>query len=243
MSGIERASHGTAASAIGGDISPSGSRAAAGAEQVLPEPLFASVDDDLMVAIAVMTMKQRQTDRAQADQQRVASASSQDEAHARKIEAMRELADHTFLQALVEGVLDGASAFASVTSALASYAGDIANANAGLCKEGSELGAELKAQWQEVGAHFTRKGKLWDAAAKGLSASSRFSGGIARSAQERDRADMAAIDRDIDRAKAAVDGAAAERSKADEDIRETLNTIRGYLAAKSQLANASILKG
>jgi hypothetical protein len=58
-----------------------------------------------------------------------------------------------------------------------------------------------------------------------------------------DRADIAALDGDIDRAKSGVDAASTERRRADDDIRETINAIRQYLAAKSQLANAAILKG
>ena len=51
------------------------------------------------------------------------------------------------------------------------------------------------------------------------------------------------IEKDIDRAKATVDGASGEGKRAQDDIRETINYVRQYLAAKSQAAQAAILKG
>jgi hypothetical protein len=190
---------------------------------LLPSPIAAG--DDMMTSLAILTMKSKQDERVASDKERVVAEKNQEAAEAAKIEKMRDLANDTFTQGLVEGVLDGASAGASAASAVDEYSGAIA-------PKGS-----LDAQ------QFTRDGKLLDAGSKALTATSRFGSAMARTAQEEDRKDMAVADHDVERAKSAVDSASTASRRAEDDIRETINAIRQYIAAKTQLANASIMKG
>lgn len=192
--------------------------------EALPRPLSPATSDDLMTALGMLSMQQRHEDRLLADQQRAAASKAQDEAHAEKIAKMRELADDTFKEGLIEGILGGASAIASAASAQVSYDGAMND-----CHMQSE--------------RLTRNGKLLHSASEGFGAGSKLGGAMAKADQENDRTDMAIADAAIDRAKASVDSAASESRRAQEDIRETMNAIRQYLAAKSQLANAAIIKG
>lgn len=195
---------------------------ASSASELLPLP--ASTGDDLMTALAMLTVKQKHQDRVAADAQRIAGEKAQEEAQSRKIDKMRELANDTWTQGLVEGVLEGASAIASGASALDDFAA-------------SKQSCALES------AKLARDAKLLDAGSKGLMAASHLGSAFAKSAQEEDRRDMAIADRDVDRAKSTVDGASTASRRAEDDIRETLNAVRQYLAAKTQLANAAIIKG
>lgn len=196
------------------------------AAKATPEllPLPAATGDDLMTALAMLTIRQKHDDRVAADHERLAGEKAQEEAQSRKIDKMRELANDTWTQGLVEGVLEGASAVATGASALQEFSA-------------SKQGCMLES------AKLTRDAKLLDAGSKALMAASHLGGAFAKSAQEEDRRDMAIADRDVEHAKSAVDAASTAGRRADDDIRETLNAIRQYLAAKTQLANAAIIKG
>ena len=202
-------------------------------------PLPAAAGDDLMTSIAILGMKAKQNDRVAADQQRIVSEKTQEEAQSRKIAKMREVADETFTQGLIEGVMEGASAACTAVSAVDEFNSRTDGAEAETLEKGSAKATKLGKESRAL----ARESKLFDAAGKGLSATARFGSACAKAAQEDDKADIAVADRDVDRAKAAVDAASAASRRADDDIRETLNNIRQYLAAKSQLANAAIIKG
>ncbi len=219
-------------------IAASDAARAAGSAPADLLPLPASAGDDLMTSIALVGIKGKQNDRVAADQQRAAAEKTQEEAQARKIERMRELAKDTFMQGLLEGLMEGAGAVATAISAVDEFRSGTDGARA------TELGPGAEATL--LGKHsrsLARDAKLLDAASKGLSASSHLGSAVARAAQEDDRKDIAIADRDLDRAKGGVEAASTASRRADDDIRETLNNIRQYLAAKSQLANAAIIKG
>ena len=173
-----------------------------------------------MTALAMLSMQQLHEERCAADQQRIAAAKAQEEAQAEKISKMRELADDTFKEGVIEGVLGGVGAAASMGGAISTYEGAMASSPA-----------------------LTRDGRLFQAASDALNASSKLAGASAKADQENDRTDMGVADAAVDRAKAATDAASTTSRRAADDIRETLNAIRQYLAAKTQLANASIIKG
>lgn len=214
------------------DAFTAGANACRGTGQPAAELLSlpAATGDDLITALAMLTVKQKHDDRVAANHERLAGEQAQQEAQSRKIDKMRELAKDTWMQGLVEGVLEGASAVAMGASAVEEF-------SAATQPKGATDAMKLES------AKLARNAKLLEAGSRGLTAASHFGGAMARSAQENDRKDMAIADRDVDHAKAAVDGASSAGRQADDDIRETLNAIRQYLAAKTALANAAIIKG
>lgn len=195
-----------------------------GEDTTLPPPLSPASGDDLMTALAMLTIQQRHEQRVSADQQRAVAVKAQEEAQAEKIAKMRELADDTFMEGVVSGVLTGASAAASAGSACSNYASTTTD-----CGDQRD---KLKL-----------KAGILSATGAGFDGASKFAGASVKSDQDDDRADMAVADGAVERAKGAVDAASSEARKADEDARETMNAIRQYLAAKSQLANAAIIRG
>ncbi len=227
-----------------------GGRAASpeGAPELLPAPFAVNAYDDLMTSLAVMMMRQKHESRLSSDRGREAASKSQEEAHARKIASMRELADDTFMQGVLEGALEGAGAVATAASTLTRFDGEMKEAAASALdgKPSSELSmGDLvrKAEWAKESKRLARDANLMEVASKGFGAASRLGGAWAKSEQERDREEIARADADIDRAKSAVEGAATEARRASEDIRETIGSIRQYLSAKTQLANAAIIRG
>ena len=94
----------------------------ADAVETLPRPLSPATGDDLMTALAMLTIQQRHEQRIAADQQRAAASKAQEAANADKIGKMRELADDTFMEGVVSGALTGAAAAASAVSACDGYA-------------------------------------------------------------------------------------------------------------------------
>jgi hypothetical protein len=191
--------------------------------------LPASTGDDLMTSISILTMKQKQDDRVASDHQRVQAEKTQEEAQAQKIEKMRELAHDTFMEGVIGGLLEGASAAASAASAIKEFDGKMMD----LSKDKITVPSLALA----------RDAKLLEAASKSLSASAKLGTGLAKSAQDDDRTEIALADRAVERAKSAVDAASTASRRADEDIRDTLTAVRQYLAAKTQAAQAGILKG
>ncbi|MDB4938398.1 MAG: hypothetical protein JWP87_5370 [Labilithrix sp.] len=191
---------------------------------ILPPPLTPATSDDLMTALTMLSMQQLHEERNAADQQRSAASKAQEEAQADKITKMRELAEDTFNQGLVEGVLGGLGAIASAASAVSGFAAST-----------TSCGLEE--------ASLARNGKLLQVTSDGLNAASKFGGASARTDQENDRTDMAVADAAIDRAKAATEAASTTSRRAADDLRETMNNLRQYLAAKIQLGNAMIIKG
>jgi len=194
--------------------------------------------DDLQTALAVLMIETSRDQRSVADKQREAGTKAQEEAHARKIEKMRDLADEAFTQGLVDGVFEGISGAAQAGAACLSFSSttkDI-DAKAAFCpRQGEALARES--------AVASRASKLLDASSRLTSAAGKIGSAAAKSAQENDRADIAVIDHDIDRAKSTVEGASSESKRAADDIRETMNFVRQYLAAKTQAAQAGIIKG
>lgn len=198
------------------------------ASPLLPSPI--ATGDDMMTSLAILLMKAKHEDRIASDNQRLVAENAQQRAEQTKIDKMRELAKDTFAQGLVEGVLEAASAAACAASAVDEFSSATA-----VKAPNNELTLESR--------KLARDGKLLDAGSKALTATSRLGSGFARAGQEEDRRDMAIADRDVERAKSSVDAASTASRRADDDIRETLNAIRQYLAAKTQLANAAIIKG
>ncbi|MDB4936748.1 MAG: hypothetical protein JWP87_3720 [Labilithrix sp.] len=227
MSGCSNVSRSTA-SALPDESTTACPRGPSDATELLPLP--AATADDLMTSISILTMKQKQNDRTAADQQRVQAEKNQEEAQAQKIEKMRELARDTFLEGLVSAVLEGASSAMAAASAVEEFNGKMLEVN-----NSGELTQRSVA--------LTRNGKLLEAGSRALSGSSRLGGAVAKSAQEDDRTDIALADRAVERAKSAVDAASTASRRAEDDIRETLNAVRQYLAAKTQAAQAGIIKG
>lgn len=215
-----------------------GARRAAEAE-LLPLPPFAvSQWDDLMTSLAVMMLRQKHDERVTSDQQSAAASKAQQDAHARKIGKMRELADDVFAQGLVEGALEGAAAVVTASSALARFEGETKEARA----KARPSAPEAKSL-AERSTELLRNANLADAASKGLGAGSKLGGAWARRAQELDREAMAVADTDIDRAKSSAESASTASRRAYDDVRETIGAIRQYLGAKSQLANAALIRG
>ena len=216
--------------------------------ELLPAPFAVTAYDDLMTSLAVMMMRQKHEQRVTSDQQREVASKAQEEAHARKIANMRELADDTFMQGVLEGALEGAGAVATAASALTRFDGETKEAAAKAldAKSSNELSmADFihKAEWAKESKRLARDANLMDAASKGFAAGSRLGGASARSDQEHDREEIARAEADIDRAKSSVEAAGTEGRRAAEDIRETIGAIRQYLNAKTQLANAAIIRG
>lgn len=190
----------------------------------LPPPLSPATSDDLMTTLSMLSMQQMHEERNAADMERIAASKAQEAAQAEKIAKMRELANDTFAEGVVEGALGGLGAVASGAGAISSFAG-------------STTACKLEE------AIFTRRAKLLQAGSDAFNAGSKFGGAMAKADQENDRTDIAIADAALERSKAAVESAGTDRRRADDDMRETLNAIRQYLAAKSQLANAAIIKG
>lgn len=210
-------------SAVDG-ASTAGPTARTSEDTTLPPPLSPASGDDLMTALAMLTIQQRHEQRVSADQQRAVAAKAQEEAQAEKISKMRELADDTFLEGVVTGALTGAAAAASAASACTEYSSTT-----------TACGMQRDTLKRDAG--------ILSATSRGFEGASKLAGASVKSDQDDDRADMAVADGAVERAKSAVDAASSEARKADEDARETMNAIRQYLAAKSQLANAAIIRG
>ncbi|MBX3223780.1 MAG: hypothetical protein KF795_24925 [Labilithrix sp.] len=220
--------------------------------ELLPTPFAVVAYDDLLTSLAVMMLRQKHEQRVTSDQQAVAAAKAQEEAHGRKIEKMRDLADHTFTQALVEGALEGAGAVAAGSSAICRFSGETKDAaakafdakvEAGMTGDLSMADFAQKAELSKASRELVRDANLLDAASKGFAATSKLGGGFARRDQDLDREAMAVADADIDRAKGSVDTASSASRRAVDDIRDTIGAIRQYLAAKTQLANAALIRG
>jgi hypothetical protein len=221
----------------GGDTIPHQPGGAAGSS--LPHPTQVSGPQalDLETAIMMLAIESSRDSRANADAQRVAGEKAQETAHARKIDKMRELADDTFGAALVDGAFQGLSAAVQVGSAAASYSSATSELDAK--KTPCLLQAD---KFGRDAATAARTSKLLDASSKVMSATGTIWSGAERAAQERDRTDLAVVDQDIDRAKSMVDGASAQSKHAQDDIHDVMSSLREYLAAKSQAAQAAILK-
>lgn len=223
---------------LDGESSPSSG--AVSATSALPPSAYASVPpvDDLQTALAVLTIETARDRRSVADKQRDAGAKAQEEAHGRKIEKMRDVADEAFTQGLVDGVFEGISGAAQAGAACLSFSSTMKDieAKSTSCLVKSE-------RFARESAVAGRASRLLDASSRLTSASGKIWSAAAKSAQESSRADIAVIDQEIDRAKSGVEGASTESKRAQEDIRETINYVRQYLAAKTQAAQAAIIKG
>ena len=204
----------------------------------LPDPFYPSGPpvEDLQTAIAKLEIENSRENRASADADRAAAEKSQEDAHAKKIATMRELADDTFASAMVDGAFQGLSAAAQCGAAVESYSSTVQDLNAKACPELSDAIGRSAA----VSA---RTSRLLDASSKATSAAGAIWSGAEKSAMEGDRADMAVFDQDIDRAKNRVDGAATQSKRADDDIHDTMAALKEYIAAKGQAAQAAVLKG
>jgi hypothetical protein len=211
-------------SAIGDQFTFEG--ATVGAQELLsaPDLSIAAGADDVLVALAIAMVEQKRTDRASGDRQMQASAKAQETAHVRKIQKMHELADDTLMEGIVSGTLEGASAIASGAGAVTTFS--------------SEISANKKES-----VRLARNAGLFEASSKLFGAGGKFGGSLCKSAQERDRADMAEADAAKDSAKASLDTAAATINRASEDIRATIAALRQLIVAKTQLANAAIMRG
>lgn len=208
-----------------------GSSGAAGqvaGETALPVPVEIACDD-LMTALAVLTIKQRQADRASETKSRDAAAKAQDEAHEAKIAKMREQADDAFMQGVIEGVSQGISATFTIGSAATSFQADALKVNNG----GQDTLESIA---------LARDAKQLDGRGKLVSAAGTLGGAYMKSKVDDAKTDAEEKDRDIDRAKSQVDAASSEISKAAEDIRDTINAVRQYLAAKQAIMQASIMR-
>ena len=206
----------------------------------LPAPTHVSGPQalDLETAIMLLAIESSRDSRAGADAQRSAGEKAQEQAHARKIDKMRELADDTFAGALVDGAFEGLSAAAEVGSAASSFS----SAKSGLDATNTDCLARAD-ELKNASAVSARTSRLLDASSKAMSAAGKVWTGAEKAAQEGDRTGLAVIDHDIDRAKSAVDGAASQSKRAQDDIHDVMSSLREYLAAKSQAAQAAILKG
>jgi hypothetical protein len=216
--------------------------------ELLPTPFAMAAYDDLMTSLAVMLLRQKHEQRVTSDQQSQSAAKAQQEAHARKIEAMRDLADDTFMQGIVEGAMEGAAAVTAAASALTRF--DAETKEAGVKALESAPSRELsmgdfvnKVAWAKESRILARNANLMDAGSRAFGASAKLGGAYARSAQENDREAIAVAEADIDRAKSSAEAASSESRRAGDDIRETVSAIRQYLAAKTQLANAALIRG
>ncbi len=217
-----------------------GSTPAAPADASLWQPpaLGACATDDLVTAIAVLQIKARHDERVASDQEKAAASKSQEEAQARKVEEMRKLADDTFAEGVVTGAFDCAAGVATAASAVTEFKADTKKAAAEADVAKGQDATALASSSRSL----TRDAKLLDASAKGFSAASHFGGAVYKSDEENDRADTAQADADIDRAKSAAESAAAASRRADDDIRDTINAIRGYVEAKEQAERAALFR-
>lgn len=197
-----------------------------------PNASLALGADDVLVALAIVMVKQKKEERVAADRSMEASAKAQQAAQGRKIEKMHELADDTLMGGIVSGALEGASAIATGAGAVTKFSGEMTELKAG---DSRELFQESKRLVRDAG--------LLDAVSKGFGATERFGGGLYKSAQERDRTQSAEADAAKDSAKASLDAAASAVNRANEDIRATIAALRQLIAAKTQLANAAIIRG
>lgn len=210
---------------------------------LLPAPETSMAGDDVLVSLAVMMVKLKQDERASNDRAMHASARAQETAHARKIEKMHELADDTLMEGIVAGALGAASAVASAASAVTKFSGEMKSLAAE--KSDGTLASILKDDGAliEESKRLARNAGLLDAASKGFDASARLGGSLCKNAQERARIEMAEADAAKDAAKASVDAASATSNRASEDIRATVAALRQLMAARTQLANAAIIRG
>ena len=222
----------------GGDLP----KTAAASTTMLAPPLDGPVPtDDMQTALAVLMIQCSKEQRAMSDSQRATAAKAQEEANARKIEKLREIADATFAQGLADGLCQIGSASLQARSAVLGY--DSAKADI-VSKQRTDLHASDAARgWADYSARLGRDSKLLDAASRGVSGAGAILSTSLKSGIEHSRADVAEIDREIDRARGAVDGAASDSKRAQDDIRETMGFIRQYLATKAQLNQASVIRG
>jgi hypothetical protein len=204
----------------------------------LPDPFYPSGPpvEDVETAIARLEIESSHEKRASADGERAAGEKAQEAALGRKIDKMRELADDTFAQGIVEGAFQGLSAAAAVGSAAESYSSSMSEVSA---KGTSGFDA---ATFSRMAATSARTSKLIDASSRAMSAAGTLWSAAEKSGQERDREGIAVLDRDIERAKGRVDGASTQSKRAEDDVRQTMDALRQYIAAKNQAAQASILK-
>jgi len=207
----------------------------------LPDPFYPSGPpvEDAQTAIARLEIESSHENRASADAERAAGEKAQEAALAHKIDKMRELADDTFAQGIVEGAFQGLSAAAEVGSAAESFSSSMSEVSAKGVPERSTEAMEFG----KAAAISARTSKLIDASSKAMSAAGTIWSAAEKSGQEHDRESIAVFDRDIDRAKATVDGASTQSKRTDDDVRQTMDALRQYIAAKSQAAQAAILKG
>jgi hypothetical protein len=234
-----RGSEGTAGlQAVDGDVA-STSRAATSASS-LPNPNYTAGPpvDDLQTALAVLMIEISRDNRASADQQREAGLKAQEEAHARKIEKMKELADDTFSQALVDGVMQGVAAAAQAGAASLSYSSSMSD----IASKGEDCMVKSASLARES-AKLAQQSRLMEAGSRAVSATGTIASGAGKSGIERDREGIAVAEHDVERAKGSVEGASSDSKRAQDDARETMNFIRQYLAAKTQAAQAAIIRG
>lgn len=218
-----------------------GDSKSAAVDELLPSPAPVA-DDDVLVSLAVMMVKSKQDERLANDRAMAAGTQAQQASHARKIELMRELADDTLMEGIVSGALQGAGAIASGVGAVAKFSGEMKELKA------SELATDVRTadfagDVAKESKTLARNAGVLDASARGFGATATFAGAIYKSAQERDRSAIAEADAARDAAKAMTDAAASAIGRANEDIRATIAALRQLIAAKSQLANAAIMRG
>lgn len=220
--------------AVDGDVASTSSAATSASS--LPNPIYTAGPpvDDLQTALAVLMIEISRDNRASADKQREAGLKAQEEAHARKIEKMKELADDTFSQALVDGVMQGVAAAAQAGSASLSYSSSMSD----IASKGVK-----SASLAQESAKLAQQSRLMEAGSRAVSATGTIASGAGKSGIERDREGIAVAEHDVERAKGSVEGASSDSKRAQDDARETMNFIRQYLAAKTQAAQAAIIRG
>ena len=229
-------------SGVGHIGTPSGARESGASTDLLPLPQCAMADDDVLVALAVMMVQQKKDERALEDRATAASSRAQEAAHARKIEAMHELADDTLMEGIVAGALEGAGAVASGVSAVTSFSSDLRALQAESMKIDFRT-KDFAAPLEDQSKALARNAKLLKTTSDGFGATARFGGAIVKSGEERDRSAIAEADAARDAAKASSESAAGAVSRANEDIRATIAALRQLMAAKAQMANAAIVRG
>jgi hypothetical protein len=235
-----RGSEGTTRVQAVEDASRSAASGAVTKSGALPDPIYTAGPpvDDLQTALAVLMIETSRDNRATADKQREAGLKAQEDAHARKIEKMKELADDSFSQALVEGVMQGVSAGAQAGAASLSYSSSMSD----IASKGETCMVKSASLAQES-AKLAQQSRLMEAGGRAVSATGTIASGAGKSSIEHDREDIAVAEHDVERAKGSVEGASSDSKRAQDDARETMNFIRQYLAAKTQAAQAAIIRG
>lgn len=222
---------------------PSGTteaRPALSATELLPAPFTPAATDDLMTTLALAMLQQKHEDRVQSDAQSRAAARAQEEAHARKIEKMHELADDTFAEGLVEGITEGVGAAATGISACVKYGGETKLIDA---RQVGRAAPDIDvSRLERTGQGWIRNAALIEASGTGARAAGKFVESAYKRSQELDRADMAVIDREIDRAKGTAESASAQSRRDQDDMRDTISAFRAFSNAKTQLQQSMILR-